>query len=162
MGCELATRSEWNHESTLDWSLHDVDWHRGVREWLGDVNRLYAAEPALHRGDSDPGGIQWIEGADADQSVYAWLRKDPTGESRPVLVVFNATPTPRHNYRLGVPTAGRWAELANSDAESYGGSGVGNLGEIETAPVAAQGHYQSLSLVLPPLGVLYLTPVDGG
>jgi len=158
MGCELATRTEWNHEGTLDWSLHDADGHRGVREWLADVNRLYSHEPALHRGDSDPGGMQWVESGDADQSVYAWLRKDPTGEARPVLAVFNATPTPRHDYRLGVPTAGRWAELANSDAEGYGGSGVGNYGGVETEPVDSHGFHQSVVLTLPPLGAVFFAP----
>ncbi|TFH14815.1 MAG: 1,4-alpha-glucan branching enzyme, partial [Acidimicrobiales bacterium] len=158
MGCELATPSEWNHESTLDWSLHDADGHRGVRTWLADINHLYASEPALHRGDSDPGGIQWVEGSDAAQSVYAWMRKDPTGESRPVLAVFNATPTPRHNYRLGVPQGGRWAELANSDADGYGGSGVGNFGGVDTVPVDSHGFQQSIVLSLPPLGALFLAP----
>jgi len=158
MGCELATREEWNHEGTLDWSLHDIDWHRGVREWIADLNHLYRSEPALHRGDSDPGGIQWVEGADADQSVYAWLRKDPTGASRPVLAVFNATPTPRHNYRLGVPKAGRWAEVLNSDANAYGGSGMGNYGGVESVPVDSHGFHQSIVLTLPPLGAVFLTP----
>ncbi len=158
MGGELATRSEWNHEGTLDWSLHDVDWHRGVREWLASINRLYAEEPAMHRGDSDPAGMQWVEGADADQSVYAWLRKDPDGEARPVLVVVNATPTPRHNYRLGVPRAGRWVELANSDSEDFGGSGVGNYGGVDTVPVDSHGFHQSIVLTVPPLGALFLAP----
>jgi 1,4-alpha-glucan branching enzyme len=158
MGCELATRQEWNHESTLDWSLHDADGHAGVRTWLADVNRLYAAEPGMHRGDSDPAGLQWIEGADADQSVYAWLRKDPTGEGRPVLAVFNATPTPRYNYRLGVPSGGRWVELANSDAEAYGGSGVGNFGGVSTVPVDSHGFHQSIVLTLPPLAAVFFAP----
>jgi 1,4-alpha-glucan branching enzyme len=158
MGGELATRSEWNHEGTLDWSLHDVDWHRGVRAWLADLNRLYAAEPAMHRGDSDTGGMRWVQGADADQSVYAWLRTDPTGASRPVLAVFNATPTPRHAYRLGVPGDGRWIELANSDASSFGGSGLGNLGGVDTEPIDSHGFAQSIELTLPPLGAVFLAP----
>ena len=156
MGCELATRAEWNHEGTLDWSLHDADGHRGVREWLADINRLYAREPALHRGDSDPDGMQWVESADADQSVYAWLRRDPTGAAR--LAVFNATPTPRYDYRLGVPAAGSWAELANSDAEGYGGSGVGNYGGVDTVSVDSHGFHQSVVLTLPPLGAVFLAP----
>jgi 1,4-alpha-glucan branching enzyme len=158
MGGELATRTEWNHEGTLEWWLHDVDRHRGVREWVADLNRLYRSERSMHRGDSDPGGMQWVEGGDADQSVYAWLRWDPRGEGRPVLVVVNATPTPRHPYRLGVPRAGRWIELANSDAECYGGSGVGNLGGVESEAVASHGFDQSLALSLPPLGALFLAP----
>jgi 1,4-alpha-glucan branching enzyme len=125
---------------------------------VADANRLYASEPALHRGDSDPAGMQWVEGADADQSVYAWMRKDPTGDGRPVLVVFNATPTPRPDYRIGVPTAGRWIELANSDAESYGGSGIGNLGGVESVPVDSHGFQQSIVLSVPPLAALFLAP----
>jgi 1,4-alpha-glucan branching enzyme len=160
MGGELATRAEWNHESTLDWSLHDADMHRHVRQWLADLNRAYASEPALHRGDSDPGGMQWVEVGDADQSVYAWLRKDPSGDGRPVLVVINATPMARHNYRLGVPHHGRWSELLNSDAGCYGGSEVGNFGGVETVPVDSHGFHQSVVLTLPPLGALFLTP-DG-
>ena len=98
------------------------------------------------------------EGADADQSVYAWLRSAPTGDARPVLVVINATPTPRHHYRLGVPAAGRWVELANSDAHHYGGSGLGNLGGVESAPVDSHGFDQSIVLTIPPLGALFLAP----
>ena len=101
-----------------------------------------------------------MEGADADQSVYAWLRKDPTDDARPVLVVFNATPTPRHNYRLGVPKPGRWTELANSDAAVYGGSGLGNHGAVDTVPVDSHGFHQSVVLTLPPLGAVFLAPED--
>ncbi|CAN5743403.1 1,4-alpha-glucan branching protein GlgB [soil metagenome] len=160
MGGELATRAEWNHESTLDWSLHDADMHRHVRALLADLNRLYRSEPALHTGDSDIGGMRWVEGADADQSIYAWLREDTRGEpaARPVLVVVNGTPTPRHNYRIGVPSAGRWNECLNSDAGEYGGSGVGNFGGVSTVPVDSHGFHQSIVLTVPPLGVLFLTP----
>jgi 1,4-alpha-glucan branching enzyme len=160
MGGELATRDEWSHETTLDWGLHDAARHGPVRALVGDLNRLYAAEPAMHRGDSDPSGMRWVEGADADQSVYAWLRQDPRHDepSRPVLVVINATPTPRHNYRIGVPMAGRWAELVNTDAAAYGGSEVGNFGGVDTVPVDSHGFHQSLVLTLPPLGALFLAP----
>lgn len=162
MGGELATRSEWNHESTLDWSLHDADMHRNIRALLADLNGLYRSEPAMHTGDSDIGGLRWVEGADADQSVYAWLRQDTRGDpaSRPVLVVVNATPTPRHNYRVGVPRAGRWSERLNTDASEYGGSGIGNFGGVSTVPVDSHGFHQSIVLTVPPLGVLFLTPDD--
>ena len=102
--------------------------------------------------------MQWVEGNDAERSVYAWLRNDPTGEGRPVLVVINATPTPQHNYRLGVPSAGHWAEIVNTDAEAYGGSGVGNGGGVDTVPVDSHGFHQSIVLTLPPLGALFLAP----
>ena len=162
MGGELATWLEWNHEATLDWSLHDAFGHAGVRKVLADLNRLYQNEPAMHRSDCDPRGFQWVEGGDADQSVYAWLRRDPAADegdhARPVLVVVNATPTPRPNYRLGVPVAGRWEELLNTDSESYDGSGMGNYGGTDTVPVDSHGFYQSVVLNLPPLGALFLAP----
>ena len=161
MGGELAAPTEWAHEATLDWSLHDAPGHAGVRRLITDLNRLYASEPALHRGDCHADGIRWVEGADADQSVYAYLRLDPTGEARPVLVVVNATPLPRHNYRLGVPADGTWDELLNTDADLYGGSGTGNYGSVDTVPVDSHGYGRSVVLTLPPLGVLLLAPRAG-
>ena len=132
MGGELATLTEWNHEAMLDWSLHDAPRHAGVRRsWSPPSTTLYRAEPALHRGDCDPAGFEWIIGDDDTHSVFAWLRLDPTGEAPPVLAVVNATPTVHHGYRIGVPVAGRWVELLNSDAEIYGGSGKGNLGGVD-------------------------------
>ncbi len=161
MGGELATRSEWNHDATLDWSLHDADGHAGVRLVLADLNALYAAEPAMHRGDSNAEGIRWVEGGDADRSVYAWLRVDPTGEARPVLAVFNATPMPQHDYRVGVPTAGRWTEVLNSDDPKYSGSGVLNpIVGVDTVPVDAHGFYHSLVVSVPPLGAAFFVPED--
>jgi len=163
MGGELATRSEWNHDATLDWSLHDADQHAGVRLLLAELNALYASEPALHRGDSDANGIQWVESDDADRSVYAWIRSDPTGRARPVLAVFNATPVPQHDYRLGVPRDGRWLEVLNSDDATYGGSGVGNPAEgVATVPVDAHGCYQSIVVSLPPLGAVFFVPEETG
>ena len=161
MGGELATRAEWAHEGTLDWGLHDAPGHAGVRRLVADLNRLYATEPALHRGDCDANGMRWVEGADADQSVYAYLRFDPAGAARPVLVVVNATPVPRHNYRLGVPADGTWDELLNTDAELYGGTGVGNYGHVDTVPVDSHGSTRSLVLTLPPLGAVVLAPAVG-
>ncbi|MEP1124892.1 MAG: 1,4-alpha-glucan branching protein GlgB [Ilumatobacter sp.] len=161
MGGELATRLEWNHDSTLDWSLHDADMHAGVRILLADLNALYASEPALHRGDSNAEGIRWVEGGDADRSVYAWLRLDPSGDARPVLAVFNATPEPQHDYRLGVPTAGRWTEVLNTDDPKYSGSGVLNAFEgNHTVPVDAHGFYHSIIVSIPPLGAAFFVPGD--
>ncbi len=158
MGGELAARTEWAHEGTLDWNLHDAPDHEGVRRLVRDLNHLYASEPAMHRGDCDANGMRWVESADADQSVYAYLRLDPTGDGRPVLAVFNATPVPRHNYRLGVPADGVWQELLNTDAEAYGGSGIGNFGGVTTVPVDSHGWQRSVVLTLPPLGALVLAP----
>ena len=102
--------------------------------------------------------MQWVETNDVEQSVYTWLRSDPHGGARPVLVVINATPTPQRGYRVGVPAAGRWAELVNSDAERYGGSGVGNLGAVESEPTPSQGFDQSIVLAVPPLAAVFFAP----
>jgi 1,4-alpha-glucan branching enzyme len=128
---------------------------------LADLNAVYAAEPALHRGDSDANGIQWVESGDAEHSVYAWMRIDPSGVARPVLAVFNATPAPQHDYRVGVPREGRWLEVLNSDADTYGGSGVTNPAEgVTTVPVDAHGFYHSIVVSLPPLGAVFLVPEE--
>ena len=161
MGGEFGQRREWQHEESLEWHVLQYPLHGGLQQWVGDLNHCYRRQPALYTQDFTPDGFAWVDFHDWEQSVLSFLRRGTAPEDI-VLVVCNFTPLPRHNYRVGVPRGGRWRELLNSDATTYGGSGVGNLGEIETAPVAAQGHYQSLSLVLPPLGVLYLTPVDGG
>ena len=168
MGGELAPRSEWNHESTLDWSLHDEGRHAGIRKLVAALNDLYRAEPALHRGDSDHGGMRWIDGGDAERSIYSWLRMDPASHSddeserdaagRPVAVVINATPIVHHNVRIGVPSAGTWVELLDTDDEEYGGSGVDNGGSLDTVPIDAHGFHQSIVVTVPPLGALFLAP----
>ena len=109
MGGELATYREWNHDATLDWSLHDAPRHAGIRLWLAALNDVYRSEPALWRGDTDPDGFQWIIGDDDRHSIFAWLRIDPTGEAAPLMAVVNATPAVHHGYRMGVPegAAGR-------------------------------------------------------
>ena len=156
MGGELATRSEWDHDSTLDWSLHDADMHAGVRTWVADLNALYASEPAMHRGDSHAEGIRWVERHDDEQSVYAWLRIDPSGDARPVLAVFNATPVPRHGYGLGVPIPGLWHEVLDSDDLKYGGSGMHNSPDgLDTVPGDSNGFEQLLVVSIPPLGAAF-------
>jgi 1,4-alpha-glucan branching enzyme len=158
MGAELAPWREWNHDGMLDWELHDAPLHDGVRRWVAALNELYRTEPALARGDADPAGFRWIIGDDDTHSVFAWLRIDPAGAAPPVLAVVNATPTVHHGYRIGVPVGGRWIELLNSDAEFYGGSGMGNLGALDADPHPWHGFDQSLPLTVPPLGVVLLRP----
>ncbi len=162
MGSELAPRAEWNHDATLDWSLHDIPWHSGIRHLIAELNRLYRDEPALHRGDyglDDHGpGMEWIEGHDSARSVFAWMRIDPSGEGRPVVVLVNATPSPQWHYRCGVPKMGRWIELFNSDATDFDGSGVGNQGAVDAHPLDSHGHHQSIVVDLPPLGVVAFAP----
>ncbi|MFW6195034.1 MAG: 1,4-alpha-glucan branching protein GlgB [Chloroflexota bacterium] len=157
MGGEFGQWREWDHDSSLQWDLLEYQSHEGLRRWVEDVNRAYRDEPALHRMDCDPNGFAWIDASNAEQSVLAFLRYSDEG-SDPVAVVCNFTPTPRHNYRIGVPYGGLWREMLNSDAPLYGGSGQGNLGGVEAGPVAAHGFRHSLTLTLPPLGAIFLRP----
>ncbi len=157
MGGELGPWGEWDHERTLEWSLLEYGPHRGLQRWVADLNRLYRSEPALHARDCGDIGFQWVEPNDAASSVVAFLRWG-RGEREVVLVVGNFTPVVRLGYRVGVPYPGRWGELLNSDATDYSGSGQGNLGGVEAEPIPGQGFAQSLSLTLPPLGILFLKP----
>jgi 1,4-alpha-glucan branching enzyme len=153
MGCEFGQWKEWTHEGSLDWHLLDHPAHQGVQRWLQHLNRIYGDEPALHELDFAREGFEWVDFGDSQQSVISFLRKDRSGEEV-ILVVCNFTPVPRHNYRVGVPTRGFWKEIMNSDAQEYGGSGCGNFGGVDASPVAYHGHFNSLSLTLPPLGVV--------
>ncbi len=125
---------------------------------VGDLNRLYAAWPALHASDAEPSGFRWLVQDDRENSVYAYLRQAP-GET-PVITVVNLTPVPRWNYRIGVPQAGGWREIFNSDAAAYGGSGVGNGGWVEARAEGLGGEPASIEIVIPPLGALVFVP-DG-
>jgi 1,4-alpha-glucan branching enzyme len=154
MGGEFGQEREWNHDASLDWHLLESPLHAGVCRWAADVNRLYRAVPALHSLDCDPAGFEWVDLHDAEHSVLAFLRRSPSGAS--VLVALNFTPVAREGYRLGVPAGGTWREIANSDAADYGGSGVGNLGAVEATDVESHGRPFSVSLTLPPLGVVML------
>lgn len=155
MGGEIAQWREWSHDESVDWNLLEFQSHSGMQRWVRDLNQLYFEEAALHRYDFQHEGFEWIECHDADQSVFVFLRKGDPGDPM-ILVAMNFTPVPRYNYRVGVPLAGTWSERLNSDAESYWGSGVGNLGTVETAAAPSHGHLQSLNLTLPPLGVVFL------
>ncbi|HWH80618.1 MAG TPA: 1,4-alpha-glucan branching protein GlgB [Burkholderiaceae bacterium] len=166
MGGEFAQRREWAHDGELDWALLDAPAHAGVMRLVADLNRLYAGDAALHGLDFSADGFEWIALDDAQASVIAFLRKPPLDAvgAAPVLVVCNLTPVPRQGYRLGVPHAGRWRELLNSDARDYGGSGLGNLGGVEASGVAWHGRAHSIEVTLPPLATLYLKhePDDDG
>jgi 1,4-alpha-glucan branching enzyme len=153
MGGEIGQWREWSHDRSVDWHLLDDPAHRGIQRWVRDLNTTLRAEPALHQLDDAPEGFAWIDCNDAEQSVLAYLRRGRSGGDE-VVCVANFTPVPRHNYRIGVPGGGDWDEILNSDAELYGGSGMGNLGTVAAAPVGAHGHLHSLNLVLPPLAVL--------
>ncbi len=155
MGLEFAQEREWDHDRSLDWHLLEDPMHAGVQRWVADLNHLYRSVPALHELDCRPEGFEWVDFSDAGGSVFIYLRHGRNGA--PVLVVCNFTPVLREGYRVGVPHGGRWHELANSDASSYGGSGAGNGGHADTTEVSCHGRPHSLSLTLPPLGVLLLS-----
>jgi 1,4-alpha-glucan branching enzyme len=155
MGGEIAQRAEWNHESSVDWHLLEHASHRGVQALTRDLNHLLRSEPALHQLDTDPAGFEWVDANDTDHSVFTWLRRGTDGRDV-VLVACNFTPVPRHDYLVGVPHAGFWREVLNTDAPAYGGGGLGNLGGAHTTDIPWHGRLQSLSLMLPPLAVVVL------
>ena len=158
MGSELGMTGDWHHEEELPWGLLEHAEHRGMLSWVTELNRLYRSEPALHRLDSVPEGFTWIVGDDEENVVLAFLRTDAAdAASRPVLVVCNFTAVPRRDYRVGVPVAGAWEELLNSDEPGFGGSGVGN-GLLATTDEPAHGYDVSLALTVPPLGAVFLAP----
>jgi 1,4-alpha-glucan branching enzyme len=157
MGSEFAQRREWNHDTTLDWNLLGNPKHAGVRTLVKDLNHLYTRHRALHELDTEAEGFQWVVGDDSHNSVLAFVRRASIGHA-PCLVVCNLTPQPRYAYRLGVPQAGRWIECLNSDAACYGGSNLGNQGDVEAFNQASHGFVASLTLTLPPLATLFLVP----
>ncbi|MFW6369545.1 MAG: 1,4-alpha-glucan branching protein GlgB, partial [Myxococcota bacterium] len=161
MGAEIAQWDEWHHDRSLDWHLLAHEPHQGVFNLLCDLNRIYRSVPAMHVRDSDPAGFEWIDGGDADGSTLVFMRRGHE-ERDVVLCILNFTPVPRHNHRVGVPFGGRWKELFNSDAATYGGSGHGNMGGVDAAPIAYHGRPWSLNLMAPPLGAVFLTPESEG
>ena len=126
---------------------------------VGELNRLYRHQQALHAYDVGVEGFEWIDANDAENSVYSFLRKGRDGRQM-LLAVFNCTPIPRHDYRIGLPFAGRWRELLNSDSEIFGGSGMGNLGHVEAERFPCHGREASVRLTLPPLSALFFVPEE--
>jgi 1,4-alpha-glucan branching enzyme len=160
MGGEFGQWDEWYHERSLDWNLLEYQPHREVQKWIKDLNNLYKAEPVLYELDFAKEGFDWADFRDWEESIISFLRRGKsTGDI--ILAVCNFTPVPRKNYRVGVPRGGFWKELLNSDAKIYGGSGHGNFGGAEATPVPAHGRYHSLSLTIPPLGVLFFKNEGG-
>jgi 1,4-alpha-glucan branching enzyme len=155
MGSEFGQWREWNHDRGLDWQLTGLDAHAGLGRYVQALNWHYHCEPALHELDFDPAGFRWIDCNDNENSVVSIVRYAKAPEDF-VVMVFNFTPVPRLEYRIGVPEPGWYAELLNSDAEIFGGGDVGNGGGVATEPIAAHGFDQSLRLVVPPLGCLLL------
>ncbi len=127
--------------------------HKGVQAVVRDLNKLYAAEPALHELDNQPGGFEWIDCLDAANSVISCMRKSKGDDV--IVCVYNFTPVPRYDYRLGVPGPGSWAEVMNTDAGVYSGGNVGNNGGVYAEFVPMHGQKYSVLLNLPPLGAVF-------
>jgi 1,4-alpha-glucan branching enzyme len=155
MGGEFGQWWEWYHEKSLDWHLLRSGPHAGMQKWVQDLNWFYRLEPALHELDFSPAGFEWIDCNDSDSSVISLLRKGHSTQDL-VLVVCNFTPVPRLNYRVGAPRGGFWKEALNSDSWVYGGSGMGNMGGVEAAPLSLHGRSHMLTLTLPPLSAVFL------
>ena len=157
-GGEIGQFSEWAHDRSVDWHLlGESPLHVQLMTFVAELNRLYASTRALHMHDVGLSGFQWVDADDNENSVFSFLRKGD-GPHDVVLCLFNCTPVPRNDYRVGVPVGGRWRELLNSDAQPFGGSGLGNLGGVTADDVACHGRPASLRLTLPPLAAVYLTP----
>jgi 1,4-alpha-glucan branching enzyme len=153
MGGEFGQRQEWYHEESLHWHLLENSSHKGMQRWVQDLNRHLKAEPALFEIDFSHEGFEWIDAGNSEQSVLSFIRKGKSADSI-LLAVCNFTPVVRDNFRVGVPKAGFWREVLNSDAKEYGGSGTGNFGGVDSVPLACHGRYNSVLLTLPPLGVV--------
>ncbi len=154
MGTELGQEAEWAHSRSLDWWLEETPWHAGLQRLVGDLNRVYRATPALWSRDSDPGGFEWIDANDVDDNTFSFLRWDT--ENNPMACVVNFAGGPHEGYRIGLPSTGVWQEVINTDAQVYGGSGVGNLGSLTAEPVPWHGRPASVELRVPPLGAVWL------
>jgi len=164
MGGEFGQWAEWDHDHSLDWHLLKFEPHQGLQRFMRDLNHLYRQEPALWEHDFEPRGFEWIDFRDSEASVVSFLRKGSHPDET-LIFVFNFTPVPRYDYRVGAPTAGNYRELLNSDSEVYGGSGMGNYGQVFSRPGPCHGRPHGLELTLPPLGMLVfkLEPqADGG
>ncbi|MDR6873435.1 1,4-alpha-glucan branching enzyme [Bosea sp. BE125] len=161
MGCEFGADEEWNVDAPFPWPHPDDARRRGAMQLVRDLNALYRSTPALHRLDHAPEGFAWVIADDRANSVFAF-RRSGGADTPDILVVANMTPVPRHDYRIGVPRSGLWRERLNSDAGVYGGADIGNGGQCRTSPAARHGQRQSLSLTLPPLGLLVLEHDSAG
>ncbi|WP_099827434.1 1,4-alpha-glucan branching protein GlgB [Oceaniglobus indicus] len=159
MGQEFAQPGEWNHDSQLTWGVLEDPAHRGIQSLVRDLNTLYRSYPALHVKDCEEGGFQWIDHQDAAQSVLSWIRRGGDHDAE-IAVICNFTPVERSGYRIGLPSAGRWREVLNSDAEIYGGAGKGNMGAIHADDQPWQGQPASAEMLLPALSALIFVKDD--
>ena len=159
MGCEFGQWQEWRDEHSLDWHLLEDRRHQGLLALNRQLNHLYRDLPALHAGDADPAGFAWIDLHNVDQSVWAFLRRDPSNpEAPPVICIFNATPVPRDDYWIGVPEPGHYVTLLDTDAAAYGGSAYARAGHVTAEAEPSHGYPYRLRVALPPLAALFLRP----
>lgn len=158
MGSEFGQEAEWSEQHGLDWFLADIPSHRGLQLLLKDLNEVYSATPALYEKDNEASGFQWINGGDADHNVLTFIRRGNNG--KPLVCAVNFSGGPHHDYILGVPSAGEWTEVLNTDAESYGGSGVINTGSLKATTPGTDGQPAALSVTLPPLGAAWFAPAE--
>ncbi|GAB2682253.1 1,4-alpha-glucan branching protein GlgB [Thalassiella azotivora] len=156
MGQEFGQEAEWAESRSLDWWLLDQPVHRGVQDLVADLNARYQETPALWELDHDPAGFDWVDANDTQHNVFSFVRRDKAG--RPLVCVVNFAGAPHEGYRVGLPSAGRWREVLNTDAARYGGSDVGNLGAVEADETRWHGKPASVVLRVPPLGALWLAP----
>jgi len=154
MGAEIAQESEWAESRELDWWLLDHVEHRGVHDLVGDLNRAYRSTPAMWDQDQDPAGFSWIDANDNTNNVFSFLRTAKDGSH--VACIANFAAVPHHDYRLGLPQIGQWEEILNTDAQTYYGSGVGNLGGVEAEASSWHGRPASATVQLPPLATVWL------
>jgi 1,4-alpha-glucan branching enzyme len=163
MGSEFGQGSEWSEQNGLDWWVLQFGGHSGVQRLIRDLNVAYRESPALWSQDSVPDGFSWIDANDAHGNVLSFLRFGSQEHGVPVMAcVANFSPMPHEDYRVGLPLAGRWREVLNTDAVGYGGSGLGNLGAVTAVPKPWHGRPASASIVVPPLSVLWLAPEEPG
>jgi len=156
MGDEFGQEREWDHNISLDWHMLGDDLHKGILLWFKDVNNFYKKTPQLWEQDYDPAGFEWIDSGDLSSSVVSFLRRSKNGNE--TIFIGNFTPVVRNGYRIGVPRNTVWREALNSDSSLYGGSNIGNLGEIKAEKISFHGRQYSIEATLPPLSCLVLLP----
>jgi 1,4-alpha-glucan branching enzyme len=156
MGCELAQESEWSHQRSIAWEALEDPGHAGVQRLVRDLNAVAGRQPALWQLDSEPRGFEWISANDVDDNALSFIRRSADG--RPIVCLCNFSPVPHHEFRVGLPQAGAWAEVLNTDSELYGGSNVGNLGMITAGEITWDGQPASARVTLPPLATVWLAP----
>jgi 1,4-alpha-glucan branching enzyme len=157
MGNDFGQWAEWNHDKSLDWHLLKYPFHSGLARWVRDLNTVYRGQRSLYELDRDSVGFEWVDCKDSQRSIVSFIRRGRNPDEQ-LLFVCNFTPILRQNYRIGVSREGSWKEVLNSDAPLYGGSGQGNLGGLETTPLPIHGRHFSLTMTLPPLGVVVFQP----